>query len=365
MPVSNAFSRGRGGGRRLAWLFWSGVGLAPLAALLLAVGQGTGPLRAAAVLAILAVIFIGLSVVFREDPADIREDLTDQIRREVDLVRRELGVVHRVLEGQLRRELDSVRGELELARREAVRGAEPLSLQAERLSRTSQLPGGPMRFIREISGERVLAEESPLPSSVEDVSGQTQQNSPPSLPQRSATVYAAAGRRGPGSETEKGSATGGPSFTLPEPASSSPEFPAPEAPMSQTTAASGLSTPTEPTLAWAPPAWDELPPPPPTFSSDEHWLAALRPGGRSHWTPEEDRTPEPNSRTTEPNSRTTEPNSRTTEPNSRTTEPPSRATHSPRRHPRHEFASVDHLPDPTPQGRHARRAGGRHAAPEE
>ncbi|MFC4146700.1 hypothetical protein ACFO0M_10570 [Micromonospora mangrovi] len=72
----------------LTVLFWIGVGLAPLAALILLVADGNGTLRFGAVLAILAVVLIGLSVALRADgggPARSGElaDEIEQLRREL------------------------------------------------------------------------------------------------------------------------------------------------------------------------------------------------------------------------------------------------------------------------------------------
>ncbi|MEV1144828.1 hypothetical protein AB0I76_14225, partial [Micromonospora sp. NPDC049799] len=72
----------------LTTLFWVGVAIAPVAALILLVADGNGPLRFAAVLAILAVVLIGLSIALRADggPAGGAEEL----REEIDQLRREL-----------------------------------------------------------------------------------------------------------------------------------------------------------------------------------------------------------------------------------------------------------------------------------
>ncbi|MGK5676880.1 hypothetical protein ACSNOB_29100 [Micromonospora sp. URMC 106] len=72
----------------LTVLFWIGVALAPVAALILLVADGNGPLRFAAVLAILAVVLIGLSIALRADgtaPARTEEllDEIEQLRREL------------------------------------------------------------------------------------------------------------------------------------------------------------------------------------------------------------------------------------------------------------------------------------------
>ncbi|MER7459685.1 hypothetical protein [Micromonospora sp. NPDC126480] len=70
----------------LTALFWVGVALAPVAALILLVADGNGPLRFAAVLAILAVVLIGLSIALRADGGSGGEEL----REEIEQLRREL-----------------------------------------------------------------------------------------------------------------------------------------------------------------------------------------------------------------------------------------------------------------------------------
>lgn len=110
---------------RSSWLLWFGVALAPVAALLLAFGQGTSPLRIAAVLALVAVVLIGLSVVLRPEPAEIRDEITDDMQFEVDQVRDEVIVLKRDMERSLRAELERVRVELAQQRQ-----AEPIDLRA-------------------------------------------------------------------------------------------------------------------------------------------------------------------------------------------------------------------------------------------
>ncbi|MET7748532.1 hypothetical protein [Micromonospora sp. NPDC005367] len=70
-------------------LFWIGVGLAPVAALILLVADGNGPLRFAAVLAIVAVVLIGLSIALRSDGEGGQERLAE-VFDEMDQLRREL-----------------------------------------------------------------------------------------------------------------------------------------------------------------------------------------------------------------------------------------------------------------------------------
>ncbi|MEU6074984.1 hypothetical protein [Micromonospora sp. NPDC047074] len=72
----------------LAVLFWIGVALAPVAALILLVADGNGPLRFAAVLAIMAVVLIGLSIALRADGAGPAR--TEELLDEIEQLRHEL-----------------------------------------------------------------------------------------------------------------------------------------------------------------------------------------------------------------------------------------------------------------------------------
>jgi len=74
----------------LTVLFWSGVGLAPLAALVLLLGTGGGPLRVAAVLAVLAMVLIGLSITLRRDTETVRIELEETILDEIELLRTDM-----------------------------------------------------------------------------------------------------------------------------------------------------------------------------------------------------------------------------------------------------------------------------------
>ncbi|WP_343449363.1 hypothetical protein [Micromonospora oryzae] len=75
--------------RLLSVLFWIGVALAPVAALILLVADGNGPLRFAAVLAIVAVVLIGLSIALRAD-GDGGHGEAEELRDEIDQLGREL-----------------------------------------------------------------------------------------------------------------------------------------------------------------------------------------------------------------------------------------------------------------------------------
>ncbi|MEU8069468.1 hypothetical protein AB0B20_06910 [Micromonospora sp. NPDC049151] len=73
----------------LTVLFWVGVGLAPLAALILLIADGNGSLRFGAVLAILAVVLIGLSMALRPEGGS-DDAATEELREELAQLRREL-----------------------------------------------------------------------------------------------------------------------------------------------------------------------------------------------------------------------------------------------------------------------------------
>ncbi|MFC4104387.1 hypothetical protein [Micromonospora zhanjiangensis] len=116
---------GRSRNRLLPVLFWVGVGLAPIAALLLLVGQSNGILRVAAVLGILCVVLIGLSVVLGGNAESVRDAIEDTLHEDLDLLRGEIATATHASQQALGERLrvlqhnvDVLRGQLE-----AVRGA--------------------------------------------------------------------------------------------------------------------------------------------------------------------------------------------------------------------------------------------------
>jgi hypothetical protein len=113
-------------------LFWGGVGIAPLAALLLLVGRSGGPLRIAAVLAILAVVMIGLSITLRGNSDALRVELEEILYEEIDAlrkdVREDIGTAARATHKSfgeklqvLYEQLNTVRAQLDAIRAEAGR----------------------------------------------------------------------------------------------------------------------------------------------------------------------------------------------------------------------------------------------------
>lgn len=125
MPAPDASSE-RSGRPLLTVLFWSGVGTAPIAAVMLLFADGNGPLRIAAVLAVLSVVLIGLSMALRADSDTVRNDLEATLFDEIDGlhqdVRRDIETAARATHqalGQrlqeLQRQVDQLRAELALA----------------------------------------------------------------------------------------------------------------------------------------------------------------------------------------------------------------------------------------------------------
>jgi hypothetical protein len=85
MPASGAQDVRRG--RLLQGIFWGGIGLAPLAILVLLFGHGSGSLRVAVILAVLTVVMIAVSVVLRPSVELVRVDIEERVLDEVDRVR--------------------------------------------------------------------------------------------------------------------------------------------------------------------------------------------------------------------------------------------------------------------------------------
>ena len=124
-------------GRPLATLlFWGGVGLAPLAALLLLVARGNGTLRVAAVLAVAAVVLIGLSITLRGDADTARLEMEEVLLEEIDQLRADLrndiaGAARATHEsfGEklqiLQNNVESLRGQLDVARTATGAGVSP------------------------------------------------------------------------------------------------------------------------------------------------------------------------------------------------------------------------------------------------
>ncbi|GAB3868850.1 hypothetical protein ACFPIJ_05530 [Dactylosporangium cerinum] len=139
MPAAET-TGGRPSTKLLQILFWAGVGLAPLAALLLLFGGGF-VLQLAAVLAVLVVVLIGLSIALRPDNENVRSEIEEAMFEELDTLRDDIrgdithaarathgqlveriGVLHETVDA-LRNQVDLMRGQLERTTRAAQQAA--------------------------------------------------------------------------------------------------------------------------------------------------------------------------------------------------------------------------------------------------
>jgi hypothetical protein len=129
MPTADSYRSKRGG--PLTVVFWIGVALAPLAALLILVSQGAGALRVAAILAVVAVVCIGLSLVLRKDAETMRVELEEVMLDEIDSlrddVRADIATATRSSHRQLAERLQALQQSLENLRGQldAMRGVIP------------------------------------------------------------------------------------------------------------------------------------------------------------------------------------------------------------------------------------------------
>src|SRR3712207_5978911 len=89
MPASENRAERRTG-RLLVGLFWIGVAIAPGAALLLLFGDDTRSLRLAVVLAVLAIVLIGLSITLRQGAEAARTETEELLYSEMDGLRDDL-----------------------------------------------------------------------------------------------------------------------------------------------------------------------------------------------------------------------------------------------------------------------------------
>jgi hypothetical protein len=127
MPGPDSGDGERRDGQLPRILFWAGVGLAPLAMLLLLLGRGGGALRFAAVLAVLAVVLIGVSITLRGDAEAVRQELEETLFEEIDALRKDVRddvttaarATHRAFGEKLQvlyDQVNALRAELEAAR---------------------------------------------------------------------------------------------------------------------------------------------------------------------------------------------------------------------------------------------------------
>ncbi len=88
MPANHPNDVRRGAaGRAPQLLFWGGMGLAPLAVLILLFGQSTGALRAAVVLAVLTIVMLAVSMAIRPSVDMVRIDIEHRVLDEMERIR--------------------------------------------------------------------------------------------------------------------------------------------------------------------------------------------------------------------------------------------------------------------------------------
>lgn len=74
-------------GKLLQGLFWGGVGLAPLAILILLFGQSTGALRVAVTLSVLTIVMLAVSIALRPSVEMVRVDIEHRVLDEMERMR--------------------------------------------------------------------------------------------------------------------------------------------------------------------------------------------------------------------------------------------------------------------------------------
>jgi hypothetical protein len=148
-------------------MFWTGVALSPLAALLVLMSSGTQALRMAALLAIAAVVLVGLSIMLRPDASQVRAELEDSLFGEIDGLRAAVRsditsaarATHKSLSDKLQdmyEHVEALRGQLETMRREYESGqakaaaaqtgrATPVPPSSPRHMGTAMVGGGVVR----------------------------------------------------------------------------------------------------------------------------------------------------------------------------------------------------------------------------
>src|SRR3954447_1319295 len=86
MPAA-ATTRDMRAPRLLTGAFWSGVGLAPLALLIMVVGGSAGAIEVALALGLVSIVLIGLSISMRREDVPVRSEIEQLVYDEVDTLR--------------------------------------------------------------------------------------------------------------------------------------------------------------------------------------------------------------------------------------------------------------------------------------
>jgi hypothetical protein len=154
----------RAGPPLLPGLLWAGVGLAPVAALLVLFGgDNTGIMRVAVLLAIVAVVLIGVSMAFRRDPDAMRTQVEDMVFEELDVLREDLRedittaarATHKSLGARvvtLQESVDALRGQCDTLRVQLERGAAVRPPAPQPVPMPRPAPPPPMSPVSQVPG---------------------------------------------------------------------------------------------------------------------------------------------------------------------------------------------------------------------
>lgn len=142
MPAADTQQR-RAGLPLVPGLLWAGVGLAPVAALLVVFsGDSTALVRVAVLLAVVAVVLIGVSMALRRDPEVVRDQVEDMLFEELDVLRDDLRAdittaakaTHKAFGervGNLHESVEALRGQVDNLRVRVERGPVPAQPAAQ------------------------------------------------------------------------------------------------------------------------------------------------------------------------------------------------------------------------------------------
>jgi hypothetical protein len=136
-------------------LFWSGVGLAPLAALLLLIGQGSLLLPVGAVLALLAGVLLAVSITLRSSGVNVKSEIEQVVFDEIDGLRDDIRddishaarATHKSLADRivaLSDTVDALRGQIDVMRGQLERAASAPPPQTN-TGQHQAAPGGMLR----------------------------------------------------------------------------------------------------------------------------------------------------------------------------------------------------------------------------
>jgi hypothetical protein len=142
MPAADPQQR-RAGVPLVPGLLWTGVGLAPIAALLVVFsGDSTALVRVAVLLAVVAVVLIGVSMALRRDPEVVRDQVEDMLFEELDVLRDDLRAdiktaakaTHKAIGERvvnLHESVEALRGQVDNLRVRVERGPAPAQSAAQ------------------------------------------------------------------------------------------------------------------------------------------------------------------------------------------------------------------------------------------